>query len=398
MRKIIKGKKGAACHIKKVKGTDLSPAVTILSCVGIVALAVFLFVRFVPGLAEKAAQAPVDLSWLGYYTPIPDDASLPTPVPTKDPASYHALFQADLSKVQHEILLNDYQFLSDVRYKDGELWCSVGPYDSKTGLAELTSAVCIQPDAGTKQYIPAQIYYNSMRFPIGNERWLVFADVQNAGGGRICRIDRSTGEQKTLKVVHIGVPIPFIWKDSAFWVERTGSNTYKLFGCDLETGESVTLDIFSGEGGVSRPFLWEDTLLYNGEGGTLYSMDLNTGEKKVLLSGETVHDAKTNGKVLAYLTGYHGLGTDLVYIDEKGTKHVAAHDVTDYSLGDDFIAYGDIRKCYVYFLSDGVTFCLTRAKESALFEGAGGDIVYWLDTTWREKDVLEFMHVNDPEK
>ena len=392
-----KKKKGTARHIKSVSGTRAGPVLTVLGCVILVLLAVAAFIRFVPGLAQKAAQVAPDLSWLGYYTPEPaSEGAAPTPVPTPDPATKHALYAADLATVQHEVLLNEYQFLSDVRFRGDDVWCAVGPYDSKTGIAALSAAACIHPDAGTKEYIPADIYYNSMRFPIGNSDWVVFADVQNAGGGRMCCIDRRTGEQKTLKTVHIGVPIPFIWHDSAFWVERTGSDTFKLFGCDLNTGESVTLDIFSSEGGISRPFLYEDTLLYNGEGGTLYAYDLATGTKTALISGTAVHDVKTNGKVLAYLTGYHDLSTELVYIDAEGTKHVAAEGVTDFALGDNFIAYGDIRKCYVYFMEDGVTFCLTRAKETSLFVGAAGDRVFWIDTTWRDKDVLEFMHVNNP--
>lgn len=397
--RIRKNKKAATGRIKNMRGTKAGPILTILGCLLMVALAIVAFIRYVPGLAEKAAHSPLDLSWLGVFTPVPDEAyASPTPIPTKDPASNHALYSADLSVAQHEVLLNEYQFLADVRFFGGEVWCAVGPYDSKTGLAALSAAACIQPDAGTKTYIPAEIYYNSMRFPIGNENWVVFADVQNAGGGRICRIDRRTGEQKTLKTVHIGVPIPFIHNDSAFWVERTGTNTFKLFGCDLATGESVTLDVFSAEGGVSRPFLWEDTLLYNGEDGVLFQFDLTTGEKTTLISGTRVHDAKTNGKILAYLTGYHDLESELVYIDQEGNRHVAAQGVTDFALGDGFIAYGDLKKCYVYLLEDGVTFCLTRAKESALFIGADGDLVFWLDTSWRDKDVLEFMHVNHPER
>lgn len=397
--RIRKKKSGAPKQIRKVRGTKAGPILTVIGCVLAVVLCLIAFIRFVPGLAEKAANAPVDLSWLGYYTPEPENGeSGPTPVPTKDPASGHALYSADLSVSQHEVLLNEYQFLADVRFREGEVWCAVGPYDSKTGLAAFSAAACIQPDAGTKTYIPASIYYNSMRFPIGNEDWVVFADVQNAGGGRMCCINRHTGEQRTLKVVHIGVPIPFIWHDCAFWVERTGTDTFKLFGCDLATGESVTLDVFSSKGGVSRPFLRGDTLMYNGEDGVLYALDLRTGEKKVLVSGSVAHDAKTNGTMLAYMTGFHDLESELIYVDENGVEHVAAKGVTDFALGDDFIAYGDLQKCYVYFPSDGVTFCLTRAKETSLFVGADGDRVFWIDTSWHDKDVLEFMHVDHPEK
>ena len=46
-------------------------------------------------------------------------------------------------------------------------------------------------------------------------------------------------------------------------------------------------------------------------------------------------------------------------------------------------------------MDDGATFCLTRPSESAMFLGAGGDYAVWMDVTWRDRDIIEYMHLND---
>ena len=384
---------------RKLRGTSSAPLLMILLYIGIAAVGIVLFILFVPGWAKKITALAPDLSCLGYEAPEAEaERALPTPSPTPDPAANHSVYTADLTQVQHEILLNEYQFLSDVRCSGADVWCAVGSYSSKTGLAELTAAACIHPDEGTKEYIPASIRYNSMRFPMGNENWVVFADVQNAGGGRICCINRQTGEQKEIKTVHIGVPVLQLYGSTAFWMERTGTHTFKLFGCDLETGESVTVDTVNEQGAVSRTYLWNDILYYTGSEGQLLSYCVTTGEKSTVLSSYRVHDAKTNGTITAFLTGYHDYDSKLCYFGADGTVHIAAEGATDFFLGDTFIAYADMQKCYVYFPEDGVTFCLTRSGEKAMLAAAGGDRLYWLDVSWHDKDVLEFMHVSNMEQ
>ena len=111
--------------------------------------------------------------------------------------------------------------------------------------------------------------------------------------------------------------------------------------------------------------------------------------------GLTVHDPKTDGKITAFLTGYHGEDSDLVYVDERGELVTAAHGAADFALADGAIVYGMLDKTYVYFLDDGATFCLTRPSESTMFLGGGGDFAIWMDVTWRDRDIIEYMHLND---
>ena len=96
---------------------------------------------------------------------------------------------------------------------------------------------------------------------------------------------------------------------------------------------------------------------------------------------------------IAFLTGNHGYDSDLCYLDIEGNLHTAAKGVADFAIGDFFLAYGDMDKVYVYFFSDGSTFCITRSGEKAQFLGAGGEHVWWMDVTWRDKDILEYMEI-----
>ena len=72
-----------------------------------------------------------------------------------------------------------------------------------------------------------------------------------------------------------------------------------------------------------------------------------------------------------------------------------AQGVADFALADGAIVYGELDRTYVYFLDDRATFLLTRAKESAMFLTAGGDLAVWMDVTWRDRDIIEYMHLND---
>ena len=170
----------------------------------------------------------------------------------------------------------------------------------------------------------------------------------------------------------------------------------KLFGCDLNTGESVTLEIFENtDAGVSAVSAGGGKLVYVTGSGAMKTMDLVTGESRVDHFGSTVHDPKTDGRITAFLTGFHGEDSALVYVAEGGEPVTVAHGVTNFALADGAIVYGELDRTYVYFMDDGATFNLTRPSESAMFLGGGGDFAIWMDVTWRDRDIIEYMHLND---
>ena len=348
-----------------------------------------------PGVLE-AMERPADLSCLGLSTPAPPTPTpTPRPSPTPQPGMDRTIYGADLSRIQHEILIPEYQYASDFSVVGDTILFVVGNY-TPDGTAAFTRLILYDTVTKRATYLPLEITYKSIRHPQMNQRWIVYLDALASGGGQIRVYDRRTGENRVLKTVHLGLPVLALWENTVFWVERTGTSRDKLFGCDVRTGESVTLELFdSTDAGISAVSASGGKLVYVSGAGELKTFDLTTGETREDRFGFTVHDPKTDGTITAFLTGYHGEDSALVYVAEGGEPVTVAHGVTNFALADGAIVYGELDRTYVYFMDDGATFCLTRPSESAMFLGAGGDYAVWMDVTWRDRDIIEYMHLND---
>ena len=380
-----------------VIGTRLWPLLQALLTLLLLGGGLYAFVRFGWPVLRDASDRPADLSCLGFGTPMPSPSPAPTPrpSPTPVPGTERTIYGVDLSRVQHEILIPEYQYAADFSVYGDTILFAVGNYTAD-GTAAFTRAILYDTKTRHATYQRLDLSYKSIRHPRMNDKWIVYLDALNSGGGQIRRYDRETGENRILKTVHLGLPVLALWEDTVFWVERTGSSRDKLFGCDLVTGESVTLELFeSEEAGISAVSAGGGKLVYVTGSGAMKTLDLVTGEMKEAHFGITVHDPKTDGARVAFLTGYHGEDSDLVLADAKGNLTTVARGVADFALADGAIVYGTLDKVYVYFMDDGATFCLTRPSESAMFLGGGGDFAIWMDVTWRDRDIIEHMHLND---
>ena len=378
-------------------GTRFGPLVQVLLMLALVAGGLAAFVRFGLPVLREASDHPADLSCLGFGTPAPSPSPVPTPrpSPTPQPGMERPIYGVDLAQVQHEILVGEYQYAADFSVFGDAILFAAGNY-TQDGTAAFVRAILYDTKTKRASYMPLPLSYKSIRRVRMNERWIVYLDAAASGGGQIRAYDRRTGEDRILKTVHLGLPVLALWEDTVFWIERTGTSRDKLFGCDLLTGESVTLELFdSVDAGISALDAGGGKLVYVNAPGTLKTLDLVTGESREDRFGLTVHDPKTDGRVTAFLTGYHGEDSDLVYVGEDGQLVTVARGVEDYALADGAIVYGTLDRMYVYFMDDGATFALTRGKEKAMFLTGGGDLVVWMDVTWRDKDIIEYMHLND---
>ena len=378
-------------------GTRLWPLLQVLLTLLLLGGGLYAAVRFALPVLRDASDRPVDLSCLGFSTPTPLPTPEPTPLPspTPLPGTDRTIYGVDLSWVQHEILIPEYQYAGDFSVYGSTILFVVGNFTAD-GTAAFTRAILYDTETRHATYQRLDLSYKSIRHPRMNERWIVYLDATANGGGQIRAYDRARGENHILKTVHMGMPVLALWEDTVFWVERTGTSRDKLFGCDLRTGESVTLEVFeSTEAGVSAVSAGGGKLVYTAGSGTLKTLDLKTGKTREDHFGITVHDPKTDGRIVAFLDGYHGEDSTLVYVAERGQLITVAHGVADFALADGAIVYGELDRTYVYFVDDGATFCLTRPSESAMFLGGGGDFAVWMDVTWRDRDIIEYMHLND---
>ena len=380
-----------------LRGTRLGPVLQALLTLLLLGGGLYAFVRFGWPVLKDLPDHPADLSCLGFGTPVPSPSPAPTPVPspTPVPGTERTIYGVDLSRVQHEILIPEYQYAGDFTVWGDTILFVVGNYTAD-GTAAFTRAILYDTEARHATYQKLDLSYKSIRHPQMNDKWIVYLDALSSGGGQLRAYDRRTGEDRILKTVHLGLPALALWEDTVFWIERTGTSRDKLFGCDLNTGESVTLEIFENtDAGVSTVSAGGGKLVYVTGSGAMKTMDLVTGESRVDHFGSTVHDPKTDGRITAFLTGFHGEDSALVYVDERGQLVTAAQGVADFALADGALVYGTLDRVYVYFLDDGATFNLTRPSESAMFLGGGGDFAIWMDVTWRDRDIIEYMHLND---
>lgn len=379
-----------------LKKTRFGPVITLLVCTLLFAAFITAVIIWGPQLMHLALGVEPDWSCITGKKATPVPSPSPTPDSTPDPAKNHALYSADLEKVQNEMVVEAYQYLSDVSYCNPYIVCVAGNYTTD-GTAAFVRVVLHNPLTRTNTYLTLPQSYKSLRFPCVNEDWVVYVDANGAGGGRIMSYDRATEKSRVLKTVHVGIPKLSLWDKYAAWIERTGSTRDKLFLSDVSTGETVTLAILDNSPfGMSEPCLFGGKLWYADEVGILQCLDLKTKETTAYKTGLYVHDPKYNGEQVAFITGNHGFDSDLYFFTEdEPTPKLVSSGVIDFSMGEGFLSYTKNDKTYVYFFEDGVTFCITRSNETSILLGAGGDFVIWMDTTWRDKDILEYMHVTE---
>ena len=379
---------------KRLTRFRIMPWIELLLALGFVAALVWAFwtyaLPFLRGVENHAYSCRREPP----ATPAPV-TPVPTPEPTRNPYPDHALYTTDLKSVQTEIVIPEYQYATDVSVRDGVIYAAVGNY-TQDGTAAFVRLLLYDTGAGTRRLLSLRLKYKSIRFPAVNDDWIVYLDAAANGGGQMTAYNRTKKTTRALKVVHMGLPKPVLYRDTAFWIERTGQNRDKLFAVNLKTGESATLAIYDGSVyALSKPFVYDGTLLYVAPDGTLTALDLDSGVSKTIgVDADYVHDPQMNADGIAFLDSDHAADGRILWYDGKQTVEVAAGAV-DFALGDGFIAYSRFNKNYVYYYGDGTTFCTTRSDEAAMLLGAGEDVIVWLDVTWRDKDILEFMKVGE---
>lgn len=367
-----------------------APLLQILLAAALIGGVALLFVRVIVPLWGSLAHGEISFS-----EPTPDGTT-PSPSPTApttpDPAAAHDLFYTDLKTAQHEIVLPEFQYAADVSVFGDTLVFSVGDYTTD-GTAAFVRLCQYDTTTGTYSYLALPLENKSIRFPVMNDRWIVYFDSLPTGGGRLVAYDRAAKEATAFKTVHLGLPVPLLDGDTVVWMERTGQTRDKLFACDLNTMETVTLDYLDDSSyGLSKPTFCDGVLFYADKSGSLVRWELATNDRSTVPVSTYVHDPVYNGTYLAYLSGNHGEDSDLYLYD--GTETVCiAEGVVDFALGDGFVAYSRFDRTYVYFPDTKTTFNTTRPEEQSLLLAAGGKYLVWMDVTWRDKDIMEYMEI-----
>ncbi|MDD3920602.1 MAG: hypothetical protein PHO41_05490 [Eubacteriales bacterium] len=367
----------------------------VLAVLGAIALVVFVALPKVLPLFGVTYQMP--------WTPTPTPRPTPRPTPTPHPVSL-----LDPIENQTEVVLsgNDsYSWFADPYACGDELVFVTGrAVDGNVKMDRLMLMNMVTQDMSV---LDAKLENDGYASLVMNEKWLAYIDYKTAGGGVIRAMHRETGAFSVVKEVYVGLPYLCLTEDYLVFMDQTGSRMDKLFACDLNTMETVTVQTFPGsQYGQSQPCAAGGEIVYADEdpnateassGGTsaIYRLNIKTGKLDNYTPNTYVHDPKTNGRQWLWRNGLHGDGNDLYWTENSKPATLLAEDIVDYALTDTFAVYSQNEGIYVYFFDDGSRYRITpeNERERAQLMGAYEDTVVWMDITSRERDIMKFARV-----
>ena len=238
-----------------------------------------------------------------------------------------------------------------------------------------------------------------------NENWIVYTDGNRDEGGSIIAYNRAESASVLVKEYYAGQPRLSLAGDVLCWTERTGTYMDKLYACDLNTLEAVTVATFENDTyGQSAPTAAGNVLMWaeddpdrapgDDRSSVIKTLDLTTGQVSTYAPGTYVHDPMTNGTDVIWSDSDHGENAAL-YFSKAGQEPVLiAENVVNYGISDKFFAYNCEGHIYVYFIEDGYEQIITPFKENALLAGVSSDKVIWYEMGISSKDVLKYATIS----
>lgn len=384
-----------------LKATNAGPilafSATVAAILGVIALIVFV------GLPALLPKIGIDYNPPWQPTPTPRPTARPTPTP-------HPAAVTDPVDLQHEVLLSGYtgyNWYADPYAWNNTLIFTAGHLVGNDVRMDLLFRYDIK--TGEAEEIDVPLQNHSFVYPRMNDRWLVYLDAKENGGGVIRAKRRDTGDLYEVKQVYAEHPVLQLDGDTLAWIERTGTRMDKLFVCDLNTLENTAIRLFSGTAyGQSAVSMKNGQIIFadlasGTAGGTsddqptssIYSLTLSDQSFTPYTPGTYVHDPLTNGKQWIWRNGNHGPGDDL-YMTQNGlAAKVIAEDIADYGISEHFAAYSKNEAIYVYFFDNGQTIQITpdTERERTQLLGVSNGVVIWMDVTSRERDIMKYAVV-----
>lgn len=394
-----RGKRNYRRRSNSLRASNWGPVLallgTVLGVLGLVALIVFV------GLPKLLPLVGID--YTAPFAPTPTPAPTPRPTPTPNPMD---LF--DASAAVTEVVFDaasDYKWFSDPYFYHGDLVLAAGKLvDSKAVMLDL---YLYHPESRSAEKFNLSLTNTHFLFPKFNDKWLVYLDANADGGGLLTVVDRTDASARpvVIKEIYTGQPEPMLDGDYVAWTERTGTRMDKLFLCDLNTLETVTVHMFSNNPyGQSLPSLRDGLLVWadaessgsadSDDRSVIYQAEFNSSGKFTTYSpGGYVHDPQSNGIYTAWLDDPHGPDTNLYFQKNGGTPALIASGVVQFGLGQDFVAFSKEEAIWLYRFDNQKTYQLSGTYEKAMFLGVSDNRVIWMDVTSRERDIIKFSQV-----
>ena len=300
----------------------------------------------------------------------------------------------DISNVQREAKIRSNSINYPYVYGNEIIYSS--RRDGKGGFKRM---IIYKIEEETEKEYFVKVKYNNINNLVMNSDYIAYLDSSELGGGRICVMDRSSGEVKSVKDYAYAMPKLVLIGNKLAFLQQAGVSTDRLYIYDMETGESVCAKVFEGNvglnGGLSADgdkviysvIYYEDDMLKS----HVTELDVITGEEISYDWDRYVYAPEKNNGKIVFLSSASGVPDDLYISDNGDTPMLLETDVTNMKVGDGFVAYTKDDGIYGYVFQTGKRYRLSKDLSKALLQMVDGHTVCWYDvTSYNDVDAIKY--------
>ncbi len=384
---------------------NLSPVIKLagLIAAGAAVLAVLIIFVIVPLFSGDSSEPVVEAS--------PTSTPTPTPIITGDISD-----RTEQLAITPKSIHDPFIYGTEVVFTSG---------DPSSTSADITSVNIFDTATQQTTAVPGITKkYDSLFEPKVNDKYIVYLDCKNENGGAVCGYDRASGKSFVMREYLYGKPKVSLSGKYAVWMQQTGPATDKLYLYDLETQESVVIEIFINTPfSISPAYASKDAMIYVQAEGESQILDNSSAATKAQISIVPLKDkgdasrvtfcTETNvyapmidGDNIVFLNGAGNEESSLMLVTKSGDSYTTpkeiAKNVLNYIVGDGYVVYtketnGKDEAVFIYYFKDGSTGRLSNENTRAYLASANGKDVLWYDIMGGFTDVADVViHIKVP--
>lgn len=253
-----------------------------------------------------------------------------------------------------------------------------------------------------------------------SENWIVWVDTDHKGKNVIYKMNRveidgiKANTISEVRETENHMPRMGLYGDYLVWMEQVSDNEDKLYFIDLTSDENMAIKLFESTNyAVSTPYIYKNTVIWAdhdpenesenvsaiyslvfedlGENDTLDEEpveeedeeDSGQIEPQVFSAGTYVHKPICNDDIYLWIDKNNAPDSTLHYAYRSGAQEPVAFwdNVTQYSLGDNFIVFVSNQIVYAYYYKSDILLQVSESDCSAILPQAFGTLIVWEDKT-----------------
>lgn len=258
-----------------------------------------------------------------------------------------------------------------------------------------------------------------------SENWIVWVDTDHKGKNviyKMNRVDINGTKANTVSVVQEAenhMPRLGLYGNYLVWMEQISDKEDQLYFVDLTTDENMSLKLFESTNyAVSTPYIFKDMVLWadndptdssNTKSAIHYVVFEDLGvqddaseneetedsgvlETQVFATGTYVHKPICNDDIYVWIDKNNAPDSTLYFAYKSGAYQPQAlwDNITQYSVGKDFICFVSNQIVYAYYYKSEVLLQISSASRSAILPQAFGTLIVWEDKTDGGDDVFMY--------